>query len=347
MADVSVDAGVATATATANSVAPEVAPNAENVLASGAASGTSSASVAHAGNAHAIATVREGFTMVGHSTADTQTGTEETAVNLTGDYVSADLPHCLLWHPDYEGWAVEQMQARHDGALWRFGEYAMFILLWRIDDLNAGRVRRCPECVTPHDDIAEVYEQTFKTRCPSCFGTTFEGGYKAKIVRPSLWDYSETTNKVDSQGEVKKANTSVQTTSDFAMRTGDYILRADGTRWRVQSLSTNHLRTGFGFPDRADTIVGFNYGNVVMQDEKSNAYAIEVPDELCHILNVTAPRVMQDFTRFEDVRGPLLDGAHQPSVNTSGYLNPPPVIPGESYAHLHGATFERPDWNLG
>lgn len=346
MADVSVDAGVATATATANTVAPNVAPTAENVAATATASSTSSITTTTAGTALVAATVPQTYPTVGHPIDEPQTESEEVLPAVTGDFTSADPPHCLLWHPDYEGWAVEQMQARHNGALWRFGEYSMFILLWRIDDFNAGRVRRCPECVTSMDDIAEVYEQSFKTRCPTCYGTTFEGGYKAKIIRPAIWDFSETTNKVDSQGEVKRANTSVQTTSDFAMRTGDYILRADATRWRVQSLSTNHLRTGFGFPDRADTIVGFNYGNVILQDESSNAYAIQLPAELPHILNVTAPRVMQEFARFEEIRGPLLDGGNQPSINTSGYLNPPPVVPGESYAHLHGAVFERPDWNL-
>lgn len=232
---------------------------------------------------------------------------EIVTARLTQGFQTTSPPHCLLWHPDYEGWAVEQVQARHNGALWRLGEYSMFVLLWRIEDFEAGLVGRCPECVGSMGDIGEVYHQSALTRCPTCYGTTFEGGFKARIVRPALWDFSETTNRVESHGEVEKANAAVQSTNDFAMRTGDYIIRADGTRWRVQSLSTNHLHTGFGFPGRAETVVGFNYGTVILQDEASNAYSVQLPADPS-FLDVRNPRSTQDFGRFEEIRGPILAG---------------------------------------
>lgn len=347
MADVVVNAEVASATGSANSLTSTVAPSAQEAASSAVALGSASTTTsASPGTATALGASLGGTLSFGYPSEDTATADEEVAIRATGDYVSGDQPHCLLWHPDHEGWAVEQMQARHNGVLWRFGEYSMFVLLWRIEDFNAGRVGRCQECMTPKGDIAEVYNQSFKTQCSTCYGTTFDGGFKAKIIRPALWDYSETTNKSDVQGEVERANTAVQSTPDFAMRTGDYILRADGTRWRVQSLSTNHLRTGFGFPDRAETIIGFNYGNVVLQDPASNAYAIQVPTDLSLILDVTNPRVMQEFSRFEEIRGPLLAGSPNPSVSTTGHPDPAPVAPNETYAHLHGAQFEMPGWNL-
>lgn len=346
MADVTVAAGVAQASASAQSPDSTVAPAPASALAAGSAATLGSVGIKSAPTLASAHTVMGApAALVGQNDTDEATASETVEATATGVFYSDDPPHTLLWHPDPEQWAVEQSQARHNGVLWRLGEYAMFILLWRVSDLKAGRVRRCPECVGAMGDIGEVYNQSFKTRCPTCYGTTFEGGYKAKIVRPSLWDFSETTNRVDVQGEVERANTAVQTTHDFAMRTGDYILRADGTRWRVQSLSTNHMRTGFGFPDRDETIVGFNYGNVILQDESSNAYAIELPDELAHILDITAPREMADFSRFEEIRGPLLDGSPNASVSTSGYLDQPTPPSTGTYAQDNGIRFPS-GWNL-
>lgn len=238
---------------------------------------------------------------------DLATTVEQVDASLTGTFTTGtDAPHCLLHHPDREDWAIEHVQGSHDGALWRYGEYSMFVLLWRIEDFEMGLVDRCPECQTPYGAIAEVYKQPMKTRCPTCYGTTFRGGFKAKIVRPAMWDMGEATNSPGERGEMIRATTAVQSTHDFRMRTGDFILRADGTRWHVQSLSTNHLRAGFGYPDKEGTLVGFNYGQVMLEDPTSNAYAIELPSTLPMMLNVRNPRQGRDFSLYEEVRGPLL-----------------------------------------
>jgi len=236
------------------------------------------------------------------------------------------------WHTDRQAWAIEQAQDRHNQVLWQIGEYTLFVLLWRIEDFEAGRVDRCPECY--EDPYADVYEQTFVTRCPTCYGTTFRGGFKARIVRPALWDFSEETNRVEAVGEVERANTAVQSTNDFAMRTGDYVIRSNGTRWRVQSLSTNHLRTGFGFPDRPGAAVGFNYGTVILQDESSQAYAVQLPADP-EFLDPRNPRSTVSFRRFEEIRGPLGNGFPEPEqpiedetlADVVGY-DLPPIIDG-------------------
>jgi hypothetical protein len=235
------------------------------------------------------------------------TANETVTPVLTGVFLTGtDKPHVMLHHPDYEGWAVEQMVGRHDGALWRFGEYSMFVLLWRIEDFHAGLVGRCQECQTPNGGIAEVYKSPMKTRCSTCLGTTFQGGFKAKIVRPAMWDMSESTNRPSDHGELVRQTASLQSTNDFRMRTGDFVLRADSTRWHVESLSTNHLHTGFGYPGKAETVIGFNYGNCVLEDPTSNASAIQVQDNLGHILNSFNPRVGLSFAQYEEIRGPLL-----------------------------------------
>lgn len=267
------------------------------------------------GVATAVASSFNASVVVSNDLIEVVEADEIISARLTQTFQTTAQPHCLLWHPDYEGWATEQVQARHNGVLWRIGEYSIFVLLWRIEDFENGLVARCPECITSMGDVADVYNQSTLTRCPTCYGTTFEGGFKARIVRPALWDFSETTNRVEAHGEVERANAAVQSTNDFAMRTGDYIIRADGTRWRVQSLSTNHLHTGFGFPGRSETVVGFNYGTVILQDEASNAYSVQLPADPS-FLDVRNPRSTQDFTRFEEVRGPILAG-HTNTLATS------------------------------
>src|SRR5258708_66990 len=96
--------------------------------------------------------------------------------------------------PDPRSYAVEQERMRHNQALYAYGEYAMFALMWTIRDLEHGRVQRCSRCfedVGLNDRIADTYKQANLRLCPVCFGTSFEGGYRALIIRPSLWDFSE------------------------------------------------------------------------------------------------------------------------------------------------------------
>lgn len=210
------------------------------------------------------------------------------------------------WLVDPQGYAIDQERYRHDGALDWFGEYAMFVLLWDISDHEAGRVDRCSVCYVPYGKVAETYKQPAKRECESCFGTTFEGGIKAKIVRPSLWDVNEEDEQQMERGEVVIQTANVQATSDFRLRTDDYILRADGSRWKMRSMSTNALRTGFLSPEFR-TEVGWNYGTAHREDESSVVYTIP-PDEatLVAALDVRDIRYPKDFSTLEEVNGPLM-----------------------------------------
>lgn len=207
--------------------------------------------------------------------------------------------------PDPQGYAIEQERYRHNQALSFFGEFAMFILLWQLTDFEAGLVGRCPDCYLSAGRTAQVYGQGVREKCPECFGTTFEGGYRAKIVRPSLWDANEELETQRERGEVTLQDSSIQTTSDFRLMNGDFIFRGDGTRWRMQSLSTNHLRTGFLMPDRVDTPLGYNFGVVKREDESSVAYII--PPEDLSFLDVLNVREPQDWSAYEDINGYLME----------------------------------------
>lgn len=216
------------------------------------------------------------------------------------------MSHPIHHLPDPQRFAVNQERQRHDQALYRYGEYAMFVLMWTIHDHHAGLVDRCPTCYQSYGKIAKAYGQPSVNKCADCFGTTFEGGFKARVVRPSLWDYNEPDYREHNRGEVIIATASIQSTSDFKMGTGDHIFRADGTRWQMRSVGTNHLRTGFEMPTSARSALGFNYGQVSREDETSVSYTIPpTPAEVIAALDLSDVRYPQDFSALEVVRGPL------------------------------------------
>lgn len=210
--------------------------------------------------------------------------------------------------PDPQRYAIDQERQRHVEALFRWGEYAMFVLMWNLRDFEKGLVVRCPVCWgnTPgsvQERVSGVYKQAKQDNCPSCLGTTFEGGWKAKIIRPSLWDFSEDLDADGRRGQTISASASVQSTHDFQMRTGDYIFRGDGNRWSVGAQSGIHLRVGFELPLSDKNIVAFNFGQAIREDESSIAYSIEpTVSDLREILDPTRPRYPLDFSGFEEFR---------------------------------------------
>lgn len=217
------------------------------------------------------------------------------------------VPSYPIWMPDPQAYAIDQERYRHDEALAFFGEYSMFVLLWNINDFNNGLVDRCPDCFISYGKIAETYGQASKERCETCYGTTFDGGYRAKIVRLSIWDFNEEYEAERAKGEVTLQKASVQSESNFRLRAGDFILRADGTRWRVGTIGTNHLRTGFDLPTSSGTPVNYNFGEVIREVDNSVAHMIEPAD--LSVLDVPFQRYPQDWTAIEDIVGYL----HPPS----------------------------------
>ena len=207
--------------------------------------------------------------------------------------------------PDRQQYAIDQERMRHSQALYAYGEYALFCLMWRRVDFDAGLVAACPRCAVPHGIIADVYQQAAESKCPVCFGTAYEGGFKALLVRPSMWDYTEEAHSNVTRGAMVTQTASVQTTHDFRMRTGDFIFRVDGSRFQIRTVSSNHLRTGFS-PSQNDAL-GFNFGTVVREDEDSVAYLIPpTNDVLEDLLEVaTVARKPVDWSAIEVIRGPL------------------------------------------
>lgn len=216
------------------------------------------------------------------------------------------MPSYGLVLPDQQDYAVAQERFRHDQAMGEYGEYSMFLLMWNRMDFDAGLVEECMRCVSPLGRIADVYQQPSDSKCPECFGTRYEGGFKARLVRPALWDMGEDVENDGQRGTTVNQTASVQTTADFRLRAYDYIFRADGSRWQMRTLGSNRLHTGFGTIARTD-VIGYNFGTVNREDEGSVAYLIP-PDAagLAALLDVEHAHYPLDFSAAEVIRAPIL-----------------------------------------
>lgn len=194
---------------------------------------------------------------------------------------------------------------RHDGALYAYGEYAVFVLMWTPLDFAKGLVERCSLCMED-SIIAAAYGQADRALCPVCFGTTFEGGWKARLVRPSMWDDAEEQENQKTRGFVESNSAAVQSTSDFRMSNGDYIMRADGRRWQVKTISGANLSTGFGTTNRERTSIGFNYGQCALENDSDVSYIMPPTEaELRTLLDIPHGHGPMDFTAWEEIRGPV------------------------------------------
>lgn len=143
-------------------------------------------------------------------------------------------------------YARDQEQLRHDDAANWFGEMTAFILWWSIIDFENGDVERCSTCYTPLGDIADVYKQASESHCTNCYGTTFEGGYRALIYRPALWNIDDSSEEVRKRGLATSRSCTIQPVGGIRFRDNDIAVRSDGTRWRFNQPQVSLLTTGFG-----------------------------------------------------------------------------------------------------
>lgn len=201
--------------------------------------------------------------------------------------------------------SLELVRDSHAEALYSFGEWTMFVLMWTSEDFEAGRVGRCTTCMVNDEIASKTYKQVPVERCLDCYGTTFEGGYRARLVRPALWSLNEPEFREQGRGDIKRHSATVQSTHDFQMRTGDFLFRADGTRWRMRQPASTYLHHGFQPAMPGNSSVGFIYGQVDREAETSVVYIIPPSkQELATILNVWS-HAPPDFSAYEVVRGPL------------------------------------------
>lgn len=207
---------------------------------------------------------------------------------------------------DPQRWAIEQEYMRHNQALYLVGEYGCFILMWHIQDFQAGLVNRCSTCWLANGKIAEAYGQTAQNKCPDCFGTTFEGGYRAIIMRPAIFSDTDEGEQFSARGVVHSQDVSVDSTTDFRVRTGDYVFRQNNDRYFLRVPNRITVRAGFQHPTQTQTAIGYNHARASVEDPTSVAYLIPPSDyDLDSILSMTSQSPV-DFSPYEVIRAPLI-----------------------------------------
>jgi hypothetical protein len=217
-------------------------------------------------------------------------------------------PHRHYYLRDRQNWAVQQERMRHNEALYYVGEWVFFVLMWTEIDFSNGLVARCSRCWTPggkQERISEAFKQPMQNECPACFGTTFDGGYRARIVRPAMITDVEETEKQDRRGSAHPAGVQVQTTHDFRSRPGDFMFRPDGTRWRLTDAQRLQVHTGYQPVDQASMNVSYTL-RAGLEEKGSVAYLLP-PDLTTARAVLNQPMQLPgdiDWSRFEEIGAP-------------------------------------------
>lgn len=167
---------------------------------------------------------------------------------------------------------IEQEQQRHNDAIHWFGEMCAFLLWWNNQDFEDGLVARCSSCYTSYGDIADAYGQSAKTKCLSCFGTSYEGGLRAIYYRPAIWQSSDTDEGVTKRGFIDSTSGTIQIVSNLPVRKGDTVVRADGSRWDIGNPEAQEITTGFGSQRNINERQMRTGARVNKEDETSHVY---------------------------------------------------------------------------
>jgi hypothetical protein len=202
--------------------------------------------------------------------------------------------------PDRRWWENYSEQFRAADALWRIGELAFFVDMWKTDDFNAGFVTRCTTCqnnIEPY--VSQVYEQSAFDRCPTCFGVMYagrHGGVRALAVLPSMWQFGEKDLQWLPRGEVETQTAQVVAPGSFRLFKRDYIFRGDGNRFSVNSVQALHLSSGFGTTAHTESAITNTY-SVALENPSSPAYLIPPPQSvLLSLLATDNQRYVPDFS---------------------------------------------------
>lgn len=211
-----------------------------------------------------------------------------------------------------QDWAITAEHQRHDQVLFSLGEYAMFTLLWHLQDFEDGLVGRCAVCSgqpgSSQAAVAAVYKQPVINKCPSCYGTTFQGGIKAQIVRPAIFGDADQAEQLTARGVVHPEDIQVESTADFRVRTGDYAFRSTGERYYLRAPRRTTLRTGFGTPTQATAAINYNLARASLEDPNASVAYLMPPTSaaLSSALQNASAGYPADFAALEQINGPLI-----------------------------------------
>jgi hypothetical protein len=133
-----------------------------------------------------------------------------------------------------------------------------------------------------------------------------------------MWNPTDEQHKKGPTGEMITSNSTVQSISDFRMRTGDFVFKADGTRWRISQVNTDTVISGFQAANDINAMVGYTYENTVREDENTISYLIP-PDAmtLINLLDISVvPNYPVNFANWEvyNTTLPLIGDNYTPGL---------------------------------
>jgi hypothetical protein len=212
---------------------------------------------------------------------------------------------------DHQYWGSALVEDQHVEALYMWGELAVYTLMWRPIDHEQGLVDRCPRCFDgAMSRQARAFGQATESECPECYGTTFEDGFRAQIIRPTIFADRNSEMRDESRGTVVSDTIMVDTTGDFTMHKGDYIFRYDNTRWQVEEKREAVVRPGFGPPQHVDSFAGTTTAR--RDDQTTVSFKIPPTDPIIlrDVLGTYGGAILPDLDLFTVVRpgGYLIEG---------------------------------------
>lgn len=125
---------------------------------------------------------------------------------------------------------ASEIERRFNLLLKRFnGTYVAFFLR------SQGTVR-CPNCWD------HVVKRVTSSRCRTCWGTGWKGGYSRPILGWCFHDEPPIQTTLSQFGETKKAiSPNWWTVSYPVVNAGDFFVKPNGTRWRIMPVNTNKM----------------------------------------------------------------------------------------------------------
>ena len=213
-------------------------------------------------------------------------------VSGTGAGLNTQLESPLLVVKQREAFTQINQQRFHDETLQWFGEECIVRLRWRAEDAAAGLVGYCQQCQdSPNPKLSDasvqlrastVYRQTGNSYCPTCYGTTFSGGFQPTCYHLYMLASDTEDDRINLQtGQFWKQNPRVQFSWFPQIRTGDLVVRVESwsngsptstsERYQVSAVNPQTIRTGPGvsaqYPYRVGTTQPFTNTTIIVNQQ--------------------------------------------------------------------------------
>ncbi|QIG58325.1 hypothetical protein SEA_SKOG_173 [Gordonia phage Skog] len=159
-----------------------------------------------------------------------------------------------------EPYAVRQARQHIRDSLMSHGEEVILLHTYHVNE-DQDKHPRCPAC---WDDI---YEQNSKQDCPTCFGTTFQGGIKQALRAWAIFTDAQDTETTSKRGVWNPREVTMHTEHLPDLWKRDFVVRVNGWTpdhrptgvagiWVMREVTNESLRTGNRLGQTSFDIVG-------------------------------------------------------------------------------------------